>query len=259
MNEPRTARVVLTALPDLPLVRPGDDLAKLIGVAATQAGMTPAEGDIVVVAQKIVSKAENRFVDLASVIPSARAIEVAEEVDKDPRLVEVILAQSRRIVRSRPNVLIVEHRLGFVMANAGVDQSNVGPDDGVERVLLLPENPDRSAAALRADLQTRFGVRLAVVINDSFGRAWRRGTVGVALGAAGLPAVVDKRGCRDLFGRSLRVTLIGFADEVAAAASVLMGQADEGLPVVIVQGLRWSAPPLSAGALIRDESEDMFR
>lgn len=240
-------------------MRPGDDLPALIGVAATQAGITPAEGDVVVVAQKIVSKAENRFVDLASVIPSARALEVAAQVDKDPRLVEVILAQSRRIVRSRPNVLIVEHRLGLVMANAGVDQSNVGPDDGVDRVLLLPEDPDRSAAALRADLQKRFGVRLAVIINDSFGRAWRRGTVGVALGAAGLPAVMDKRGCRDLFDRSLRVTMIGFADEVAAAASVLMGQAGEGLPVVIVQGLRWSAPDVPAAELIRDATEDMFR
>jgi coenzyme F420-0:L-glutamate ligase / coenzyme F420-1:gamma-L-glutamate ligase len=250
---------VLTALADFPLVRPGDDLGKLIRDAAEHAGITPAEGDIVVVAQKIVSKAENRFVDLASVLPSTRAIEVAAEVDKDPRLVEVILAQSRRVVRSRPNVLIVEHRLGLVMANAGVDQSNVGPNDGVDRVLLLPEDPDRSAAALRADLQTHFGVRLAVVINDSFGRAWRRGTVGVALGAAGLPAVVDKRGHRDLFGRGLRATLIGFADEVAAAASVLMGQADEGLPVVIVQGLRWSAADRPAADLIRDETEDMFR
>lgn len=259
MNKPHAARLLLTALPAFPLVRPGDDLAEFIAASAAKGGMTPADGDVVVVAQKIVSKAENRIVDLASIVPSARAIAVAAEVEKDPRLVEVILSESRRIVRRRPEVLIVEHRLGFVMANAGVDQSNVGPADGVDRVLLLPEDPDRSAEALRAQLQARFGVRIAVIINDSFGRAWRRGTVGIALGAAGLPALIDKRGDPDLFGRSLRVTLIGFADEIAAAASLLMGQADEGQPVVIVQGLRWSAKALPGAALIRAEAEDMFR
>jgi coenzyme F420-0:L-glutamate ligase / coenzyme F420-1:gamma-L-glutamate ligase len=259
LNKPQTASLILIALPAFPLVRSGDDLAELIAAAATQGGIAPTDGDVVVVAQKIVSKAENRIVDLASIVPSARAMTVAAEVDKDPRLVEVILSESRRIVRRRPNVLIVEHRLGFVMANAGVDQSNVGPADGVERVLLLPEDPDRSAGTLCAQLQARFGVRIAVVINDSFGRAWRRGTVGVALGVAGLPALIDKRGEPDLFGKSLRVTLIGFADEIAAAASLLMGQADEGLPVVIVRGLRWSADAIPGAALIRDETEDLFR
>ena len=258
-GEPPAARLALTALPAFPLVGPGDDLPALIAAAASEAGIIPADGDVVVVAQKIVSKSENRSVDLALVTPSARAIALAAEVAKDPRLVEIILGESRRIVRKGPDVLIVEHRLGYVMANAGVDQSNVGGERGGERALLLPQDPDRSAEALRTELQARFGARIAVIINDSFGRAWRRGTVGVALGVAGLPAIVDKRGCPDLFGRPLRATLIGFADEIAAAASLLMGQADEGLPVVIVRGLRWSAPPAPAAALLRDEKEDLFR
>lgn len=256
---PHAQQLLLTAIPALPPVRPGDDLGGLIAAGMTPAAMAPADGDVIVVAQKVVSKAEDRFVDLAAVVPSARAVAVAAKVGKDPRLVEVILAQSLRIVRQQPNVLIVLHRLGFVMANAGVDQSNVGPHDDGERVLLLPEDPDRSAEALRTSLQAHFNVRLGVIINDSFGRAWRRGSVGVALGAAGLPALIDKRGCPDLYGRSLRVTLIGYADEIAAAASLLMGQADEGQPVVIVRGLRWSAPHAPGVALIRDQAEDLFR
>ena len=166
--------------------------------------------------------------------PSARAVELAGEVQKDPRLVELILSESVRVVRSRPNVLIVEHRLGFVMANAGVDQSNVAPADGAERVLLLPRDPDGSAEALRDRLPQSFGVPLAVVITDSFGRAWRRGTAGIAIGAAGLPALLDLRGNPDLFGRTLQVSISGFADEIAAAASLVMGQGDEAQPVVLV-------------------------
>lgn len=247
------------ALSGFPLVQPGDDLAGLIVASVDRSGMAVADGDIFVLAQKIVSKAENRIVELASISPSSRAYAIAVEVQKDPRLVEIILSESRRVLRSRPDVLIVEHRLGFVMANAGVDQSNVGPADGVERALLLPKDPDASAAELMTRLQTQWGVRLAVVINDSFGRAWRRGTVGVALGVAGLPALIDKRREPDLFGRALRFTEIGFADEIAAAASLLMGQADEGRPVILVRGLHWSSPPSRAAGLIRPESEDMFR
>lgn len=255
----RAERLELIALPDFPLVRPGDDLAQLIAAAAGNSGTKLVNDDIVVVAQKIVSKAENRIVDLATVTASARAAEIAAKCGKDPRLVEVILAESRRIVRCVPNVLIVEHRLGFVMANAGVDQSNVGPQDGAERALLLPADPDRSAAALREGLSARTGCRVGVVINDSFGRAWRSGTVGVAIGLAGLPALVDKRGEPDLFGRTLRVTVIGWVDEIAAAASLLMGQADEARPVVIVRGLRWAAPSSSSAELIRAATEDLFR
>ena len=171
----------------------------------------------------------------------------------------MILSESVRVVRARRGVLIVEHRLGFVMANAGVDQSNVGPADGAERVLLLPEDPDASAEALRRGLQAQIGTDVAVVINDSFGRAWRHGTAGVAIGVSGLPAVVDLRGRPDLFGRKLEVSVIGFADEIAAAASLLMGQADEALPVVLVRGLSWSAPESTARSLVRPPNEDLFR
>ena len=174
-------------------------------------------------------------------------------------MVEIILSQSRRIVRARPGLLIVEHLLGWTIANAGVDQSNVGPGGAIERALLLPQDPDHSANVLRERLEEHFKARLAVVINDSFGRAWRRGTTGTAIGVSGLPALIDKRGDADLFGRTLHSTVIGFADEVAAAASLLMGQADEGQPVVVVRGLNWSAPALPGSSLIRTQGEDLFR
>lgn len=249
----------LFALSGIPLIRPGDDLAAVIIEAMADAGPAPEDGDVVVVAQKAVSKAENRFVDLATVTPSARALDLAKEIGKDPRMVEVILSESRRVVRHRPGLIVVEHREGFVMANAGVDHSNVAESDGRELVLLLPTHPDASADALRARLEFHFRCRLAVVINDSFGRAWRRGTVGVALGASGLPSLVDMRGTPDLFGRPLLVTEVGFADEIAAAASLLMGQAAEGRPVVVVRGLSWSAPLAPAKALVRPADQDMFR
>jgi coenzyme F420-0:L-glutamate ligase/coenzyme F420-1:gamma-L-glutamate ligase len=241
------------------MVQPGDDLGSLIVVALGRAEIAPHAGDVLVIAQKIVSKAEGRFVDLATVVPSPRAVALAAEVQKDPRAVEVILSESTRVVRSRPGVLIMEHRLGFVMANAGVDQSNVGPQDGVQRLLLLPRDPDASAATLREQLSARIGVPLAIVINDSFGRAWRHGTAGVAIGAAGLPTLVDLRGQQDLFGRVLEVSMIGYADEIAAAASLVMGQAAEAQPVVLVRGLAWTAPAANAAALIRPAKEDMFR
>ena len=253
------ATLQLWALPGLPMVRAGDLLPELIADALAREGLALQDRDVVVVAQKIFSKAEGRTVDLATVVPSARAIVLASEIGKDPRLVEVILSESVRVVRARPNLLIVEHRLGFVMANAGVDQSNVAPQDGVHRVLLLPRDPDASAEALRARLATLSRARLAVIINDSFGRAWRRGTCGIAIGAAGLPALIDLRGRPDLFGRTLEVSIIGFADEIAAAASLLMGQADEARPVVLVRGLDWSLPATNAHELVRPESEDLFR
>jgi coenzyme F420-0:L-glutamate ligase / coenzyme F420-1:gamma-L-glutamate ligase len=251
--------VTLTPIPDIPLVRPGDDLAALIIAACERSALAPADGDVVVVAQKVVSKAEGRYIDLASVRPSARAQELAAQVNKEARLVEVILQESRRVVRHRPGVLIVEHRLGFVMANAGVDHSNVDPQMGAEPVLLLPRDPDASAAGLRDRLAAHFHVQLAVVITDSFGRAWRRGTVGVALGAAGLPSLLDLRGKPDLFGHALRVTQTGFADEIAGAASLVMGQADEARPVVLLRGLAWAGTDAPAATLIRTAEEDLFR
>lgn len=247
------ARLELIALPGLPLVRPGDDLAALVAAALGRGGLELRAGDVLVLAQKIVSKAEGRLVRLDTVTPSARALSVAELVGKDPALVELILSESRRIVRQRRGVLIVEHRLGFIMANAGIDQSNVGEGTA----LLLPEDPDASAERLRVSLGSPAGV--GVVINDSFGRPWRLGTAGAAIGAAGLPALVDRRGEADLFGRPLEVTMIAFADEIAAAASLLMGPAAEGQPVVLVRGLGWTAPASPARALLRSEGEDLFR
>jgi len=249
----------ILALQGLPLIRAGDDLAELISSALKHNKITPRAGDVLVVAQKIVSKAEDRVIDLARVKPSAQAVALAADVGKDPRLVEVILSESVRVVRARRGVLIVEHRLGFIMANAGVDQSNVAPADGSHRVLLLPENPDHSAETLRRGLAAATGVDVAVVINDSFGRPWRQGTAGAAIGVAGLPALIDLRGRPDLFGRKLEVSVVGFADEIAAAASLLMGQADEALPAVLIRGLRWSAPESTAASIIRSPSEDLFR
>lgn len=253
------AGVCLRPLADVGFVKPGDDLGAIAAAALAANDLVPQDGDVLVVAQKIVSKAEGRHVDVARVRPSSRAEALAAEVDKDPRFVEVVLSESRRVVRRRPGLLIVEHRLGFVMANAGIDHSNVAPVDGGEPVLLLPNDPDASARSLREDLCRRFGVRLAVIISDSFGRPWRKGTVGVAIGAAGLPAFIDWRGHPDLFARPLQVTETGFADEIAAAAGLVMGQADEGVPMVLVRGLSWTAPERPAADLVRPAQHDLFR
>ena len=254
-----TAQLTITGLNGVPMVRAGDDLAAITLAAYAATGLAPEDGDVLVLAQKIVSKAENRIVDVSAVKPSPEAIALAAEVDKDPRLVEVVLSESRRIVRHRPGLMIAEHQRGWVMANAGIDHSNVAPDDGTERVLLLPVDPDASAEALRRHLAEATGKRLAVIIGDSFGRPFRRGTVGIALGAAGLPAVIDWRGLPDLFGRTLEVTETGFADEIAAAASLVMGQADEAVPIALVRGLAWTAPDAPAAALVRPPEHDLFR
>jgi coenzyme F420-0:L-glutamate ligase/coenzyme F420-1:gamma-L-glutamate ligase len=254
-----SSQLTIAGLKGVPLVKTGDDLAALALAAYADTGLVPEDGDVLVVAQKIVSKAEGRMVDVSTVEPSPQAVALAAEVEKDPRLVEVVLSESRRVVRHRPNLMIVEHRLGYVMANAGIDHSNVAPDDGTERVLLLPVDPDASADALRQQLAERTGKRIAIIISDSFGRPFRRGTVGIALGAAGLPAVIDWRGHPDLFGRKLEVTETGFADEIAAAASLVQGQADEATPIVLVRGLKWSAPDAPGAALVRPAEHDLFR
>ena len=252
-----TARLELFAIPGLPMVHAGDDLPALILAGLERAALVLRDGDVVVIAQKIVSKAEGRTVDLSDVVPSAEAIKLAAEVAKDPRIVEVVLSDSVKVVRSRPNLMIMQHRLGFVMANAGVDQSNVAEADGRQRALLLPLDPDGSAAAIRSALAQYADV--GVVISDSFGRPWRRGTVGVAIGAAGIPSVIDLRGETDLFGRILEVSIIGFADEIAAAASLLQGQAAEAQPVVVVRGLTWHAPNMPVADVIRPPEEDLFQ
>lgn len=251
-------RLSLCALAGLPLIAPGDDLAGLLAGALREMQIEPRDGDILVVAQKVVSKAEGRIVDLDSIEPSSRAYTLAEEVGKDARLVEVILRESTEVVRHKKDVLIVAHRLGFVMANAGVDQSNVGLD-GRCCVLLLPCAPDASAARIKARIDQAFGVDVGVVINDSFGRPWRNGVVGVALGAAGIPALWNLVGAPDLFGRPMRVTEVALADQIASAASLLMGEAAEGLPAVHIRGLEWPAACVPASSLVRPREMDMFR
>ena len=250
--------LTLTALAGFPLVQPGDDLGAHLVAALQRTQIVPEDGDVLIIAQKVVSKAEGRIINLKEVVPSARAVALAKEVNKDARLVEVILSESNEVVRHRRDVLIVAHRLGFVMANAGVDQSNVAGDDG-ERVLLLPRDPDASAAALKAQLECEFGVNLGILINDSFGRAWRNGIVGVALGAAGVPALLDLVGTPDLFGRQMRVTEVALADEIAAAASLLMGQAAERQPAIHLRGFASDAPAAPASALVRAKELDLFR
>jgi coenzyme F420-0:L-glutamate ligase/coenzyme F420-1:gamma-L-glutamate ligase len=254
----RQTSLQLWALPGIPLVQAGDDLAALLLEAVQRAGLVLAAGDVVVVAQKIVSKSEGRRIDLATVTPSTRALELAAVVQKDARLVELVLRESRRIVRTAKDVLIVEHRRGYVMANAGIDQSNVATPGGGDYALLLPVDPDASARQLRAAVAGRTGVDIGVVVSDSFGRPWRLGTVGVALGAAGLPAVLDLRGQPDLFGRELRVTVVGHADEIAAAASLVMGQGAEACPMVLIRGLP-GGRDIPAAELLRPPGEDLFR
>ena len=247
------------AVPGIPAIQADDDLARILGDALAAAALWPRRGDVLVVTHKVISKAEGRYVCLADVTPSPRARELAAATGKDPALVEVILSESRAVLRFRPGLIIAEHRLGMVIANAGVDQSNVPHDGEQPRVLLLPKDPDASTAALRAALEERFREALAVVMSDSVGRAWRNGVVGLALGAAGLPALLDLRGRRDLEGRALQATQVGLADEIAAAAQLLMGEADEGRPAVLVRGLSWDGPPLPAAALVRDRELDLFR
>jgi coenzyme F420-0:L-glutamate ligase/coenzyme F420-1:gamma-L-glutamate ligase len=215
---------------------------------------------VIVLAQKIVSKAENRYRDLQTITPSAKAEKYAAETGKDARLVELILQESQRVLRHRFGSMVVEHKLGFVHANAGIDQSNLPDNTQSQKALLLPENPDASAQRLRTTLQTQHGVTIAVVINDSFGRAWRLGTCGIAIGVAGFEPLLDLRGAPDLFGRTLEITQVGIGDEIAAAASLLMGQADESVPVVIVRGLQLPVQETaSVQSLLRKPHEDLFR
>lgn len=254
-----TKSVTFVAVAGIPLIKPGDPLGSILIDTLKANKLSVNSGDVLVIAQKIISKAEGRYVDLANVEPSPRAQDYARQTGKDPRFVELVLSESSDVIRAAPNVLIVAHRLGFVMANAGIDQSNIEQSNGAERVLLLPKHPDAAAASLKAALDAAFGVACGVVINDSFGRPWRNGVTGVALGAAGVPSLVDMVGMPDMFGRKLRMTESALADEVAAGASLLMGQAAEGLPGVLVRGLDLSAPARPASALIRDPAKDLFR
>jgi len=249
--------LTLTPLSPFPLILAGDPLHELILSTLNLNGMTLEDGDILVLAQKIVSKSEGRLVNLETVQPSPRAIDLGGKIEKDPRMVELILRESNCILRTRPGTIIVEHRLGYVCANAGIDHSNVTKKG--EWVLLLPEDPNRSAQRLREKVQQATGCKLGVMIIDSHGRAWQNGTVGVTIGLAGLPGIMDMRGQPDLFGYQLRVTQIAAADELAAGASLVMGQAAEGTPVIHVRGFPYPLREGSGRELIRDKQMDLFR
>jgi coenzyme F420-0:L-glutamate ligase/coenzyme F420-1:gamma-L-glutamate ligase len=272
--------LTLTPLQNIPLIRRDDNLADIVVNALQENNISLEDNDILVFAQKIVSKAEGRTVNLATVTPSQRAIDIAKQTEKDPRVVELILQESNEIVRTRSGAIIVEHKLGFICANAGIDHSNVdSPLSRAERsrsdsggeveagvrekpedwVLLLPQNPDHSAENIRREIESRTGKRVGILIIDSHGRAWRNGTVGIAIGIAGLPGLEDLRGKPDLFGFKLQITQVGVADELAAAASLVMGQAAEGTPIVHVRGFPYLLRDGSLKELIRPKEQDLFR
>ena len=254
--------LTLTALPGICEIAPGDDLAGILGEALRALDVPQQRHDgaqpqsVLVVAQKIVSKAEGRYVQLDSVRVSPRAAELAALTRKDPRVVELVLGESVEVLRAKPDVLIVRHKLGYVMANAGIDRSNVGGND---RVLLLPVDPDGSAEGLAGALFERYGFNVGVIVCDSFGRPWRKGVTNVALGAAGIPALLDRRGEPDRHGRRLEVTEIALADQLASAAGLLMGEGAEGRPAVLIRGLALTGAVLPAARLIRPLAEDLFR
>ncbi len=253
--------LTLTPLRQIPFIQAGDDLAQIILTGLEQLDLHLEENDILVLAQKIVSKAEGRMVDLSTITPGPEALQWAQRSEKDPRLVELMLRESKSVLRARPGTIIVEHKLGFICANAGIDHSNVTGSSGqsADVVLLLPEDPDHSAREIRTKLETKSGRRLGIMIIDSHGRAWRLGTEGVCIGISGIPGVVDERGWKDLFGYTLRVTTVGVGDELAAAASLVMGQAAEGTPIVHVRGFPYPLRESSLAELIRPEEQDLFR
>jgi len=254
----RQSRVMaLVAIPDFPLVEAGDDLAGLVIQGTVDAGIALESGDILVIAQKVVSKAEARAVSLSTVVPGQRALELSSESGKDARLVQLILDEADSVSRVRPGLIITTHRLGFTSANSGIDQSNVA-QGGSEVVLLLPEDPDLSARKVRDRIATDLNITVGVIVTDSHGRPFRLGTVGVAIGVAGLPALWDRRGEADLFGYELRHTTVGLADELAAAAGLLMGQAAEASPLVVIKGLAIPEGDGRAGDLVRPRDKDLY-
>jgi len=250
-------RLSIHPLVSIPLVVPGDDLAALLLAALAAEGLQPADGDILVVAQKIVSKSEGRMVRLRDVEPSPEALAIASETDKDPRLVELILRESSAIIRKVPGVIIVRNRLGVIGANAGIDQSNIEHLEG-ECALLLPEDPDRSAAHLREALRQRSGRTLGVIVSDSLNRPWRLGTIGQAIGSAGITVLDDRRGQHDLFGRELKVTMTNRADAIAAAALLVMGESTERIPAALVRGFEPENSNQTARDALRPAADDLF-
>lgn len=249
--------LTITALPGIPLIKAGDDLPGIIVKGLQRANLQLEMGDVLVVTSKIVSKAEGRLVDLKTIEPGEVAQRFATETRKDPRIVELVLGESQKVSRSAPGVVVTQHRLGFVSANAGIDQSNV--DGSEDMVLLLPSDPDNSASMIRARLYELTGVEVGIVISDSHGRPFRMGNVGVAIGVAGMPALLDLRGRPDLFGRELKISVQGYADLVASAANLLTGEADEGRPIVHLRGLPF--PPIHGRGsdLNRPPEQDLYR
>lgn len=251
--------LTLMSIPQIPHVQSGDNLAELLVETLTKAEMKLQDGDVIAIAQKIVSKAEGRMVRLSDVVIDAESMKIANEVGKDPRLVALILQESDEISRKKPGVLIVRHKLGFTSANAGIDRSNVAPEAGDDIVLLLPKDPDASAQAIRQAIKIELAVDVGVVITDSHGRPFRLGTVGIAIGVAGVPALWDRRGEEDLYGYELQHTDVGVADEIAAAAGLLMGQGAEGNPAILIRGLQYPINNGKASDLIRPKEMDLYR
>lgn len=255
-----TKNLTLIGMSDFPEFNEGDKVSELILINARRHNITLINNDILIITQKIISKVEYRLRDLRAVNPSTEAYRIAKISDKRPQLVQLILDESQEVLRIRKGLIIVRHKLGFVCANAGIDHSNTVPnDDNNNYVLLLPENPDQSAQNIKAHIEAETGNQVGVLIIDSHGRAWRNGTTGTAIGLAGIPGLVDLRGRKDLYGYTLRATLVAAADELAAAASLLMGQADEGIPCVVARGFPYELRDSKLKELIRDEDNDLFR
>ena len=253
--------LLITRLEHIPLINPGDNLSEIVDTSLAASNIILEDGDIIVLAQKIISKAESRLVNLSTIHPSGKALALAMKTGKDPRLIELILRESTQVLRTRPGLIIVEHRLGFICANAGIDHSNVQGDWGNKEdwYLLLPEDPDHSASEIREFFRDENGVEIGVMIIDSHGRAWRNGTVGMCIGLSGFPGVVNLCGSKDLFEYELKATEVGVADELASAASLMMGQAAEGTPVIHVRGFPYPFREANLSELLRPEERDLFR
>ena len=249
----------LLAIENIPLIEPGDDLVSILIQTIKEEKIKLRRGDILVIAQKVVSKSENRYVYLNDVTPSSEAIRIAKNSDKDPKLVQLILNESIKVIRQGRGVIVVENKLGFIHANAGIDKSNIESDTDNPKVLLLPKDPDNSALKIKEEIFRQTELKVGIIINDSSGRAWRKGIVGIAIGSSGVEVLLNLRGQKDLYGNTLEITEVGRVDEIASAASLLMGQANEGLPVIIVRGIPETSKVNNVKSILRDKSEDLFR
>ena len=249
----------LLAIENIPLIEPGDDLVSILIQTIKEEKIKLRRGDILVIAQKVVSKSENRYAYLNDVTPSSEAIRIAKNSDKDPKLVQLILNESIKVIRQGRGVIVVENKLGFIHANAGIDKSNIESDTDNPKVLLLPKDPDNSALKIKEEIFRQTELKVGIIINDSSGRAWRKGIVGIAIGSSGVEVLLNLRGQKDLYGNALEITEVGRVDEIASAASLLMGQANEGLPVIIVRGIPETSKVNNVKSILRDKSEDLFR